>query len=133
MRKIWLKYSLCFLFVGVMAAWYVGGRDLNDLQTRYRLLCDGLTIPGVLLLCAGSLAWVSNQGALDGISYGLSLALRALIPGKSLSPRERYGDFVARKRANPLRGYGFLLICGGLTVALSLMFLFLYMVAASPK
>ena len=132
MRKKMLKYGLCLLFVGVIAAWYLGARDLNDLQTRYRLLCDGLTIPGVLLLCAGSLVWASNQGALDGISYGLSLAVRALIPGKSLSPRERYGDFVARKRANPVRGYGFLLICGGLTVVLSLVFLFLYMATASP-
>ena len=132
MRKKMLKYGLCLLFVGMMVGWYLGARDLNDLQTRYRLLCDGLTIPGVLLLCAGSLVWASNQGALDGISYGLSLAVRTLIPGKSLSPRERYGDFVARKRANPVRGYGFLLICGGLTVVLSLVFLFLYMATASP-
>lgn len=129
MHRTALKYGLCLLFIGALAVMFLSSRDLSDLKTRYRLLCDAFTIPGVLLLCAGSLVWVSNLGALDGLAYGLRLAIRALIPRKRLEKEVSYHDFVTEKRAHPIRGYGFLLICGGISVAVSLVFLGLFLIS----
>ena len=122
------KYGLCALFVAVMAYAYLLPRDFAGAgnQERYQLLCDALTVPGVLLVCAGALVWVSNLGALDGIFYGLRLAFRALIPGKRLQKEENYQDFVADRQEKRVKGYGFLLITGAVTIAASLLFLGLY-------
>ena len=123
-----VKYGLCALFVAVMAFAYLQPRNFAgaEIKEQYRLLCDALTVPGVLLLCAGMLVWVSNLGALDGLSYGLRLAFRALIPGKRLQKEENYHDYVAARQAKRARGYGFLLISGAATVVLSLFLLGLY-------
>ena len=122
------KYGLCALFVAVMAYFYLLSRDFSGAgnRERYQLLCDALTVPGVLLVCAGALVWVSNLGALDGILYGLRLAFRALIPGKRLQKEENYQDFVAERQEKRVKGYGFLLITGAVTIAASLIFLGLY-------
>ena len=122
------KYGLCALFVAVMAYFYLLSRDFAGAgnRERYQLLCDALTVPGVLLVCAGALVWVSNLGALDGIFYGLRLAFRALIPGKRLQKEENYRDFVAERQEKRVKGYGFLLITGAVTIAASLLFLGLY-------
>ena len=122
------KYGLCALFVAVMAYAYLLSRDFAGAgnRERYQLLCDALTVPGVLLVCAGALVWVSNLGALDGIFYGLRLAFRALIPGKRLQKEENYQDFVAGRQEKRVKGYGFLLITGAVTIAASLLFLGLY-------
>jgi hypothetical protein len=122
------KYGLCALFVAVMAYFYLLSRGFAGAgnRERYQLLCDALTVPGVLLVCAGALVWVSNLGALDGIFYGLRLAFRALIPGKRLQKEENYQDFVAGRQEKRVKGYGFLLITGAVTIAASLIFLGLY-------
>jgi len=123
-----IKYGLCALFVAVMAYVYLLSRDFAGAgnRERYQLLCDALTVPGVLLVCAGALVWVSNLGALDGLFYGLRLAFRALIPGKRLQKEESYHDYVARRQEKRVKGYGFLLISGAVTIAASLLFLGLY-------
>jgi hypothetical protein len=122
------KYGLCALFVAVMAFAYLQPRGFfgADVKEKYMLLCDALTVPGVLLICAGALVWVSSLGALDGLSYGLRLAFRALIPGKRLQKEESYHDYVRQRQAKQVKGYGFLLISGTVAVILSLLFLGLY-------
>jgi hypothetical protein len=122
------KYGFCALFVAVMAAAYLLPRDFAgaDGKEKCMLLCDAITVPGVLLICAWALVWVSSLGALDGLSYGLRLAFRALIPGKRLQREENYRDYVRRRQTARLKSYGFLLISGAVTMALSLVFLGLY-------
>ena len=128
MKRRLAKYGLCALFVAGMAFAYLLPRGFAeaDVKEKYRLLCDALTVPGVLLICAGALVWVSSLGALDGLSYGLRLAFRALIPGKRLQKEESYHDYVSARRKKRVGGYGFLLISGAVTVVLSFIFLGLY-------
>lgn len=123
-----MKYGLCALFVAVMAYGYLSLRPFAgaEVKEKYQMLCDALTVPGVLLLCAGALVWISSLGALDGLGYGLRLAVQALIPGKRAGREKSYGDYVARRQKNRLKGYGFLLICGAVTIAASFVFLGLY-------
>ena len=128
MKSRLAKYGFCALFEAGMAFAYLLPRDFAgaDVKEKYQLLCDALTVPGVLLICAGALVWVSSLGALDGLSYGLRLAFRALIPGKRLQKEESYHDYVSARRKKRVGGYSFLLISGAVTVVLSLIFLGLY-------
>jgi hypothetical protein len=98
----------------------------QPLVEQYRILCDAFTVPGLLLIIFGSLLWVSNTGALDGLMYAVTTAVRFLIPGGRLKMEEKYGDYVERRREKPVRGYGFLLISGCVTMAISLVFMALF-------
>ena len=122
------KYVSAFAFVAVMAYIYIGARDFAgaSLVVKYWILCDALTIPGILLIMAGALVWVSNMGALDGISYALTHTLRSLIPGMRARSDEKYADYVERRREKPIRGYGFLVIAGCITMAAALVFMALF-------
>ena len=125
------KYGGCILFVGVLAGTYLwSGRFLEqNMIEQLRLLCDAFAIPGVLLLCLGALIWTMGQGALDGLTYSLRLALGALIPGKRLEKEENYGAYVASQRAKSRGKVSGMLICGGVAVGISLVFLALYYLA----
>ena len=120
MRKMWIRYAASAAFVAVMAACYLLPRQADSLREQYRLWCDALSLPGVLLLCAGALVWAGNAGALDGIGYGLRLALRALLPGGGL------GTGMPARRHKRIGGYGFLWVTGGVTVGAALVLLALY-------
>ena len=122
-----LKYGICAVFTVVLAWLYIALRDFEGavLVEKYRMLCDAFTVPGVLLLCVGGLVWASNLGALDGLSYVVSVAVKALIPGKR-KEIEKYGDYVLRKREKPPVGCGFLLISGAVVMAIAMVFLALF-------
>ena len=123
-----IKYGAAAVFVGIMAYIYIAERDFAGaaLVEKYWILCDAFTIPGILLIMFGSLVWVSNMGALDGIGYALAYLGRSLIPGMGGRTDEKYADYVERKREKPIRGYGFLLISGCITMAVALVFMALF-------
>ena len=91
------------------------------------VLCDAFFVPGTFILMLGLLFWVASEGALDGVGYLGSCLVKTLIPGKR-TEFERYGDYVARKRENKVRGYGFLLISGCITMLIAIVFYILFYV-----
>lgn len=149
-----IKYGACFLLVFMMAGSYVGGKYSGALTARYEeflsqmaffekisfgfqhlrdfdalkwyhWICDGLTLPSVILLSAGLLIWVSNAGALDLLGYSGRLLVQMFLPaGKKC--HGTYGEYVAEKREKRVRGYGFLLVCGAVSLGVNFLFLFLY-------
>lgn len=122
-----IKYGSCALFVGAMLAWFLSrvnwGKDSWDVIMR--MACDGLTVSGVLLLCVGGLIWATNEGALDGIGYAMRAGMNMFIPGGSRK-HIRYGDYVEERKGKRVKGYGFLLISGGITTGLALIMLAVY-------
>ena len=48
-----------------------GGFPETDPGTKWRLICDGLFIPGALFLGIGLLAFVSQNGVFDMLRFGL--------------------------------------------------------------
>ena len=124
----WTKYVSAFVFIAVLAYIYIANRDFSgaSLVVKYWILCDALTIPGILLIMIGALVWVSNMGALDGIAYALAFTFRSLVPGLRGRRDEKYADYVERRRENPVRGYGFLLMSGSITMAVALVFMALF-------
>ena len=94
------------------------------LVEQYRILCDAFTIPGIMLLCVGAMIWVSNAGALDGLTYVFSYAIGALVPGGR--KHQKFLDYVEHRRENRVKGYGFLLISGAVTLAIAGVFMILF-------
>lgn len=93
---------------------------------RYRLLCDGFSVPGVLLVCAGALIFISNYGIFNGISYAARYVARMFVPWSGRRD-ESYGDYVSRRaEKGNITGYGFLFLVGGVFLAVSLVFLALF-------
>ena len=127
LRNGLLKYGV---FAGVcvaFAVFYCTARDFSQLELveKYRTLCDAFTIPGVLSLCLGFLLWVSNDGFFYGLSYCVSVAWKALLPGGRYK-MERYYDYVTRKREKQVTGFGFLFVGGGVCMAVALVCMALF-------
>ena len=122
-----LKYGITGAACLGLAALYCGLRDFSAMTTveKYRTLCDGFTIPGLVLLCVGVLLWVAGDGFFYGLSYCLNVAWRALIPG-ARQKTERYYDYVTRKKEKKVTGYSFLFLCGGACMAIAVVFLVLF-------
>lgn len=127
-----IAYIISILFVVILVGLYVGLRDFKglSLMEKYRMLCDAFTIPGVLLILVGALVWASDLGGFYGIGFVFNYAKKSLthffVPG-SLGNTESYYDYIERKKnEGHLTGYGFLFIVGGITMAIALVFLFLF-------
>ena len=127
--KVYLaKFGGCALATGLLIWAYMGPRDFAGATQldQYRMLCDAFTVPGLLMILLGALLWVSNEGALDGLSYSLRLAVYALIPGKRKDGYEKYGDYVERRSQKKVKGYAFLFQCGLVDMVVAVGFLVLY-------
>ncbi len=124
-----IKYGTSAIFALLIAFLHIslnkGFADM-ELTEKLRVLSDAFTIPGVLLIMAGALVWVTNQGTLYGVGYITSMGLKILIPGKGLEMTEKYADYVERKRSKKISGYGFLFVSGGITLAVGIVFMFLF-------
>ncbi len=69
--------------------------------------------------------WISKEGALDSLSWGAKKFTGAIAP-KSGEKEETYLEYVEKRRAERLKGFGFLLITGAVMLLISLLFLFLF-------
>ena len=120
------KYVLAIVAGLGLAFLYISLRDFSEAPPleKYRMLCDAFTIPGVMMLAIGALVAVANEGIFYGIGYALSYLGRALTFRGS--KQERYYDYVERKRAKHVSGYGFLFIVGAGFMAIALIFLILF-------
>ena len=130
-KKNLIKYGVSISLSLLLAFFYVYVRvDFADpgataLVEWYRIICDAFTIPGLILLMLGCLMSLSNTGAMDGLGYVVSIALKMLIPGGGLK-MERYKEYLDRRRANRVRGYGFLYLVGAGCMMVSLVFMALF-------
>lgn len=124
-----IKYS-CTVVISLLLSWasvYLYGYDTfqaEALVVKYRILCDAFTIPGLLLVMAGLLMVVSNKGAFEGIGYAVKHAIKMLIPG--VHATERYYDYLQRKRANKIHGFGFLFVVGVIDLVIAGVFMVLF-------
>ena len=105
---------------------FVGSSEFGDLSimNKYKILCDAFTIPGLLMLMFAVLISVSNEGALDGLSYVVKQGFR-MLTFRGLGT-EKYLDFVESRREKRVRGYGFLYIVGAVFMVIALIFMALF-------
>lgn len=111
-----LKYGIAVSVGGLMVYLTITLHGLAEATTpaeQYRILADAFTIPGVVLMLVAALVAVSNEGIFTGVSYSLTWMIRTLIPLAALkNGKESYYDYAQRKRANRVKGYGFIFFTG---------------------
>jgi hypothetical protein len=131
LKKNLLKYGITTFLALSLAYFYVSVRvDFSNMEATprmelYRIICDAFTIPGLVLIMLGCLMSLSNTGALDGLGYVGSIAVKMLLPGGALK-MERYKEYLERRRQNRIKGYGFLYLVGFGCMAISLIFMALF-------
>lgn len=126
------RYIPAFAIMGV-ATWLIlslrgySGADAPDV--RYLNLADSFTIPAVIMLMVGLLAWISTTGCFDMFSYGISRAKESLIPSVNKQKDEKFYDYKVRKDKSRIKGYSFLFISGGVYFIPAIVFNVLYYTA----
>lgn len=120
------------LIIAFLIVWRWGAEDgifaSTSLTHTYRLLCDGFFVPGVLMILIGGMIWVSRAGAFDGVKYVSRYIVYAIIPFSRGKKTEKYADYKEKKKSE-YKGkgsYAYMFVCGGIMVALSILFLILY-------
>lgn len=122
------KYVISFVVMGAATFGVLALREYSaalPAQERYLDLADAFTIPGVVMIMAGLLVWVTSRGGFDMISYGLLRAKDSLIPGSKHSG-EQYYDYKVRQDKKRPKGYSFMFISGGIYLVPAIIFNILY-------
>ena len=107
--------------------WYISSRWSADLALvdQYRVICDGFSIPGIMMVLFALLFSLNNLGALDTIAYLMSFLPRMIAPGAFGEP-EKLIDYVEARRQKRAKGYGFLYIIGFAFLAVAIVYLILF-------
>jgi len=128
LRKNLIKYGIsaaaCLAFAGFFA--YNRGIAEGSMADVYRILSDAFTVPGLMCVFSGALVWLSGEGALDGVTYVVQYAVKSLLFMGGRGKRETYREYVERRRAKKMGGYGFLLVTGAVSLLVGAVFMVLF-------
>lgn len=127
MNKKVLKYILT-LGIGLVSAGVIAySRGLfsqTELVGIFHILTDSFFAPGFLITGLGALVFVSNEGGFDALAYGMTSFFDIFRKEKKNKFRTFYDYKEARAEKN--MPCGFILICGSVILALSMVFYILY-------
>ncbi len=127
MKKKALRYIITLL-IGFVTAGVVAYSQGLFSQTEtvkiLHILSDSFCVPGVLITGLGALIFVSNEGGFDALSYGMTSFFDIFRKEKKNKYRTFYDYKQARAEKNLRCGY--ILICGLIFLATSLLLLWLY-------
>ncbi|MBP5151353.1 MAG: DUF3899 domain-containing protein [Lachnospiraceae bacterium] len=116
LKRFIIAFTVSFIAGIALFIFYLVSRDfpVAELKENYRILADAATVPGLLFVMFGALVWAAGKGAVDGVSFAMSRALQALIPGARANADETYADYLERRREKRKKslGYSFLLLTG---------------------
>ncbi len=109
---------------GAVTWWYITSRWQADLPLveQYRVICDGFTVPGMMMVLFALMLSLNNLGALDTMAYLLSFIPRMIAPGAFGEP-EKLIDFVEHRREKRAKGFGFLYIVGSIFLGIAIYYL----------
>ena len=127
-RKNLVKYGVASFVALAFAAIHCYTKDITKMDTAdvYRTLSDAFTAPGLLFAFSGTLAWLSREGALDGISYVAQYAVKSLLFFARRGTMETYKEYVERRREKKSGSYGFLFVVGAACVLIGTVFTALF-------
>ena len=133
MKKNLIKYFVTVLIGLVIVGAVLLIRDVfsvTDTATVFLHLTDAFFIAGVLITSAGALVFTSNQGAWDMLAYGVS-SFMDLFRKREKKKYDSFYDYQESKSDKKF-SFGFLLICGGVFLAVSMIMLYCHYQAPAP-
>ena len=132
--KYLIGVAVC-LVIGGSLAWFVasnyGYKEAADEATRYMVLCNAFTIPGVLLTLGAALIAIYNTGFFSGLFYGLRGLKDMFLPflRQEYVP---YRDYRKKQLEKKVRGYSFILFTGLAFMAVAIYFLIRFHAYPAP-
>ena len=129
-RKDLIVAAVC----GLMFVTFVFYGSADQEFTIVHRLCNGFFVAGMMMGGAGVILYCAGKGAFDLFGYSAKEGLNLIMPIFSrdhLSPdgkKESYYDYCMRKREEPKKPIGHLLIVGGGYLVLSGILLVVHMV-----
>lgn len=117
------------LLIGAVVAAAVFALNLSREYAVLRCLCDGLFVASVFLLGIGGIKAVRNQGVFDVAGFGLRHVMDMAIPALRREEKEDMQQYRERKALERKSSIG-LMLAGGVYLALSLVALAVYELAA---
>ena len=126
LKSLLIKSGIALVAGLILSAIYISGRDFSELELvgQYRVLCDGFTVPGLMMVLVGLLFWLGNLGAFYAFGYLFRYVIKAFAPGAIKIGR--YLDYVEEQREKQLKGFGFLFVAGGILMTVAIVFLALF-------
>ena len=90
-----------------------GGFTAEDPAEKWRIICDALFVPGVLLTALGLLLFASNGGVFDMLRFSVMKALSVMLTRKRRDdlPRTFY-DYKKEREAKGQAHMGYMLVVG---------------------
>ena len=126
MRKM-RKYVITLLAGLAAAALIMFSKDIfaqTEAVVVYHILCDAFFAVGVVITAIGLLVFSANEGTFDIIVYGVS-SFFDMFRKVSRKKYDTFYDYRVSREEKKL-SFGFLLICGVLFLAISLVMYMLY-------
>ncbi len=123
-----LKKYLITMLIGLLAvALILWSKDIfhqTEAVVVYHILCDAFFAVGVVIVCVGLLIFSSNEGTFDIIVYGVS-SFVGMFKKNHVKKYDTFYDYRV-SREDKRVSFGYLLICGLILLAVSMIMYLLY-------
>ena len=135
-KAYWIGFVIAFVVsIGLAIGTFFIVKDglaLDWEKDKWHILADTFTIPGVMFLMVFLLVKVSDFGAFDAIAYSVRLVVTVIFRSnvrKSKLP-VNYRDYRLARMAKQRTSATFLLLVGGIHLAVAIIFIILFSVKA---
>ncbi len=126
MRSIY-KYLIALgagAAVACLIAYSKGILGASEISAVYHILHDSFIVPAVVIAGSGGLIFVSNEGAFDGISYGLK-SFFDIFRKEKRNKHTSFYDYKESKSGKEM-SCGYLVLAGLTLLAVAVVMLLLY-------
>ena len=104
-----------------------GGFSAEDPAEQWRIICDALFVPGILLMAVGLILFVSDGGVFDMLKFSLQKALSVFMTRKKREGLpDTFYDYKEMRDARPRAKVGYLLAVGAVFIVLAALALVMY-------
>ena len=129
-KTLLIKYGICFCIASLITliVFAVKGFFTDNVAVNIQILSDGFFVSGILMTMFAGMWYISNEGALLGISYVITGVIQAFIP-MGRAKHETYAKYRERKLGENKKAVdGAVLVVGLLFLAVGIVFTLIWYV-----